>query len=348
MHEGPTEEWLREEIRKKGEKEGLVPVIPTSLSELMAKEFPPNHWLVENVIPQQAITILHGAPMSLKTWVVLELAIRAAKGEKLFNQFETVQTGSLLVDMESGEWLLQDRFRTLQVDPALPIHYVTMESSDFTIAYAKGLVKWCDENEIGLVIIDSLTRIHSGDENTSKDSNKIFSTLRSLTKHGITVCVIHHNRKGGRNQEDDGEAMRGSSDIQASIDCQISVRRPYNDEYLTIKQIKCRNAIELPMFELNFKKHDDGHSEFLYLGQIANSGKQDVKPVILQVITQSPGLSQQEIHSGLEELGHGINVKTLRSLLKTMEKDGGIVKTKGNANSYCYYINQQTSVDDES
>jgi hypothetical protein len=342
------EDWFPEQIRKTGEEKGVVTILPTSLAELMAMEFPPNHWLVENLIPLQAITVIHGAPMSLKTWIVLELAIQAAQGNKLFNHFETVKTGSLLIDMESGEWLLQDRFKTLQANSDLPIHYLTMESSEFTIAYARGLAKWCNKHDIKLVIIDSLTRIHSGDENTSKDSNKIFGILRQLTKRGLTVVLIHHNRKGGKNKEDDGEAMRGSSDIQASIDCQISVRRPYNDEYLTIKQIKCRNALELPMMELNFKKHDDGHSEFIYLGQIANSGKQDVKPVILQVIAEKPGLSQKDIHSGLEELGHGINEKTLRSLLKALESGGEILKTKGNARTYCYFINNQMSVEDES
>ena len=38
-----------------------------TIEDLMQKNFPPQKWLVEKLIPEAAITILSGAPASCKT-----------------------------------------------------------------------------------------------------------------------------------------------------------------------------------------------------------------------------------------------------------------------------------------
>lgn len=344
---GEIEKWFKEELRSKGEKEGRAILLPASLDDLLSKEFPPNRWLVEGLIPLEGITILHGQPTAGKTWLIMELAIAVSQGKPLFNHFPTEQSGVLLLDEESGEWLLHDRFKTLRASSGLPIHYLTMESSKFTEPFVKGLVKWCHDSSVSLVMIDSLVRIHGGDENTAKDSARVFRLIRLLTSESITVIVVHHNTKASLNGEY-GNQMRGSGDIQASVDCQLSLSRPYRDEYLTLEQIKNRNAPELPVIELNFINHDT-YSEFVYLGQVKDGGKHaELKPIILQVVGTEPGISQSNIHQQLLELGHGTHPKTLRKLLGTMEKvDESIAKSKGKANSYCYYIKTESDNPDE-
>lgn len=319
---------------------------PSSLDTLLVKEFPPNRWLVDGLIPLHGITILHGLPTAGKTWLMMEIAISVAQGKLLFNQFETSHTGVLLLDEESGEWLLHDRFKTLRAPSELPIHYLTMNSSKFTESYVDELIEWCNDNEVGFVAIDSLVRIHGGDENTAQDSAKVFRLIRKLTSAGITVLIIHHNTKASANGEY-GSQMRGSGDIQASVDCQLSLVRPYRDDYLTLEQVKNRYAPEMPTIELNFMKHDD-YSEFMYLGQLKEGSKHaELKPIILQVIGADPGISQNKLHEKLMELGHGIHVRTLRKLLSTMEGES-INKTKGKANAYCYFIRPKETEPSES
>ena len=322
---------------------------PSSLDTLLSKEFPPNRWLVDGLIPLQGITILHGLPTAGKTWLMMEIALSVAQGKPLVNQFETTHTGVLLLDEESGEWLLHDRFRTLRAPSELPIHYLTMNSSKFTESYVDELIEWCNDNEVGFITIDSLVRIHGGDENTAQDSAKVFRLIRKLTSANITVLVIHHNTKASANGEY-GSQMRGSGDIQASVDCQLSLVRPYHDDYLTLEQVKNRNAPELPTIELNFTKQGE-YSEFVYLGQLKNGGKHaELKPIVLQVIGTEPGINQSNINQQLLELGHGTHPKTLRKLLGTMEKiDESITKAKGKkGNEYCYFLKPEESVSDES
>lgn len=321
---------------------------PASLDELLEKEFPSNRWLAEGLIPLQGITILHGQPTAGKTWFILELAIAVSQGKPLLGQFQTKQTGVLLLDEESGEWLLHERFKTLRAPSELPIHYLTMASSKFTEPLVEHLISWCHNNEVGLVMIDSLVRIHGGDENTAQDSAKVFRLIRMLTSAGITVVIVHHNTKASANGEY-GSQMRGSGDIQASVDCQLSLTRPYRDEYLVLEQIKNRNAPELPAIELNFIKHAT-YSEFTYVGQVKNGSKHSAaKPVILEIIEREPGINQVSIHTQLSEAGHKVHPTTLRKLLATMENaEGSITKIRGAANGYCYFLKSASNGSHES
>lgn len=143
--------------------------------------------------------------------------------------------------------------------------------------------------------------------------------------------------------------MRGSGDIQASVDCQLSLTRPYRDEYLMLEQIKNRNAPELPAIELNFTNHET-YSEFTYLGQVKGGNKySELKPVILEVVRAEPGISQSGIREQLTQLGHKTHPTQLRKLMGVMEKtDDSITKTNGKANSYCYFLKETSSEPAES
>lgn len=332
-----SNEKLRSNIKLKEE--------PNSIKELFAKDFPPVQWLVDGLIPLGGITILHGLPMAGKTWLMLDIAIKASQGKPLFGKFPTTQTNSLLLDEESGERLLFDRFKKLQASSELPLYYITMGSSNFNEAYVKQLVVWCKQNRIGLVMVDSLVRIHGGDENTSKDSAKVFRLLRMLTSEGITVLVIHHNTKASANGEY-GSQMRGSGDIQASVDCQLSLIRPYKDGSVTLEQVKNRYAKETPTIEISLVEHE-GHIEFAYLGQLDEGGKlASIKPAIEQIVGANPGINQSNLHDSLKESGHTISPKTLRKALRFMENELAISVVKGKANTNCYFIPTQESNDD--
>lgn len=240
-------------------------LVPQSLEVLMEKNFPSNQWLVDGLIPSQAITILSGAPTSCKTWIMLEIATCVAQGKDLFDRFPTKQTGVLIIDEESGERLLQDRFRTLRTLKDLPIYCLSMCGRKISTSYVEEIIKWCQENKVSLIMIDSLVRIHDGDENAARDIAKLFGLIRKFTVADLSVLIAHHNRKSN-NRDVGPQQMRGSSDILASIDCQIAVNRPHRNELLTMEQTKCRIAPELPLLEIKFNQYND-YSEFEFLGQ---------------------------------------------------------------------------------
>ncbi len=138
---------------------------PLLLSDLMKKEFKNPEWLVQGLIPSEGIVAISGAPASYKTWLVLDLAIKVAKGDILFDKFATDQTGVLIIDEESGEWTLQRRFQKLQKSNDMPIYIMPLKEFKLTEQSAEQIIFIAKANGIKLAIFDSLVRIHSEDEN---------------------------------------------------------------------------------------------------------------------------------------------------------------------------------------
>src|SRR5689334_2772105 len=124
-----------------------------TFSDLMGREFPALEWLVEGLVPASSIIAISGYPASYKTWLVLDLALKVAKGEPLFGKFPTGQTGILLVDEENGERSLQKRFKTLKAERAtLPLFWTSLNEFKLTEETVDHLIKSAKERGVGLVI----------------------------------------------------------------------------------------------------------------------------------------------------------------------------------------------------
>ena len=66
--------------------------------ELMDMEFPAQKSIIRDLIPQ-GLSILGGAPKVGKSWLVLDLCVKVAKGENLWG-YETTKGRSLYVALE--------------------------------------------------------------------------------------------------------------------------------------------------------------------------------------------------------------------------------------------------------
>lgn len=83
------------------------------------------------------------------------------------------------------------------------------------------LVAWVREQGIEVVVIDALSRIHTTDENSAKEIAQVLARVDALRHEtGVAVVLLHHERKGqnggrGRSDEDDLDALRGSSRLQS-------------------------------------------------------------------------------------------------------------------------------------
>lgn len=238
---------------------------PLDLAALMAKEFPAVEWLVESLIPSGCTVAISGDPASNKTWLILHLATQVALGQVVFDKFSTDQGGVLIVDEESGARLLQNRFKMLTVPPELPIHFLTLTGFKLAEESVGKLITKAEELGVKLVIFDALVRIHNADENDAVKMAGVFHHLKQLNKAGIAVVFTHHNRKSGVNKFSSSQEMRGSSDILASVDIHLAVKK--DGDVMIIDQTKNRLDAQLRPFKVNIIKEEDGWS-FDYAGEI--------------------------------------------------------------------------------
>jgi len=312
-----------------------------TIDQLMAHNYPATTYLVDRLIPTEAITILSGASRSYKTYALLDIAIAIASHKPLFQHFNTTQANVLIINEEDGERLLQQRFRQLGIekDAGLPIRISALTDFKLTDDKVKNTVQFCKDNAITLVIIDSLIRVHSSDENSATEMSKVFSQLRKFTKAGIAVLVTQHNRKTTQNSTGGASEMRGSSDILAAVDSHIGVKRDNKDRfYLTFTQEKQRYDVELDPFQMKFNASEPVF-KFEYLGVL---GKQpDKSTTLYTVVTTLLGENKElTIEELLDKIkGNGVSTyrKELRDLLKRWIAEDALPEPRRGSGKTKYY-----------
>src|SRR5262249_39685704 len=76
-----------------------------------------------------------------------------------------------------------------------------------------------------LLLLDPFVRLHRVDENAAAEVAPLLAHLRNLQRrYDLSVVVVHHARKGGGKVRA-GQALRGSSELQAWGDANLYVRR---------------------------------------------------------------------------------------------------------------------------
>lgn len=294
-------------------------------------------WIIQDILAKGSITILSAKPGSFKTWLTMYFAMCIYKGESVFGVFETKKAGVLIIDEEDSAALIKDRLIKLGADKNLNINFSIMtgfkaDNKEKMQVLEQELVK----RKISVLIIDSLVRIHSGDENSAKDMSSLFRKISWLKKNGITVLINHHHRKGQNSQSVDNQVMRGSVDILAALDCHMMITKEGNDLILT--QSKNRYKPEIKKFIVSPVQHDDKLS-FVFKGYVDGQNEQDNKKLSRQdaivsfIQASESAVTQDDLSKKFEGI---IGKNALLETLKDLEKDNKIKVITENKNRKLY------------
>lgn len=289
-------------------------------------------WLINDLVPEGGITVLSGDPGSYKTWVVLHMAISIANGQPVFGRFTSLRKNVLVVDEEDPRSLIKDRLRMMSCDQKSALYFLIHKGIkvdvDFGLSDIEGAIT---RQNVGVVFIDSLIRIHSGNENDSKDIAAVFEKLRSLTSKGVTVIVTHHNRKAPIGSSYDRQPLRGSGDILAAVDCNLSIKKK-DENVLKISQPKLRIAREIQSFlvgvtatsenlSLTFKEFDDSKPEERV------SKKQEAIELIEPLLAEQGNVERSALVEAIKIKGVGVNA--IDDAIHELEAEGKVVAAKG-------------------
>jgi RecA-family ATPase len=148
-------------------------------------------WVVDKLIPEQAVTMLYGKGGIGKTWLLLELGRCVAEGVNFFG-LSTKKIPVYYIDFENPLPVLWERAKKLgqslmkvwhlSVDPSPP----KIDSNKWE-AY-KNL-------EPGLIIFDSFRASHDREENSSTEMAGVISRLKELRALKFSIVLIHHTPK---------------------------------------------------------------------------------------------------------------------------------------------------------
>ena len=152
---------------------------------------------VETLIPK-GVCILGGAPKVGKSWLALDLCIKVAKGEPLWD-LPTRKGTTLYLALEDSIDDLQDRAYMLTDDIPHDAHFaVTAEKLNSGLC--DQIVSFVTEHpDTVLVVIDTFQVVRSKSSRAGYAGE--YAEIRKLKeladRFGMTILLVHHLRKQG-------------------------------------------------------------------------------------------------------------------------------------------------------
>jgi len=202
----------------------------------------PISWLIKGWAQSQALMMVHGPSGSGKTFVVLDWCCRMAASLPDWMGAK-VKPGAVVYLAGEGHHGLRGRLAAWQTtNGPIPRGNLLLSSSGCDLDTQAGLMKARDAIAAlsvrpSLIVVDTLHRFLSGDENSAQDAKDMLDSCAALmATFSCSVLLVHHT---GVNEEAQGRA-RGSSAWRGALDIEVSVTS--KDGTITIAQRKSKDA----------------------------------------------------------------------------------------------------------
>lgn len=268
----------------------------------------PLKFVVSGLITLPSLSILYGAPGTLKSMLLAEMALCVASGQTWLSR-PVIQRPVLWIDMDNGKRRSDDRFsaiaRAKSLPEETPFYYVSMPQpwlDGSKIEEIDLLCKRIQKLDIGLVCIDNLGLMSMSTEEKTDAMIPIMANLRSLTEDtGAAVTLIHHQRKATTGSARAGDTLRGHSGIEGAIDLALLVTRESADSNTIMVQSTKTRDVDVSSFAAEFRyDHKPGTSELFTAAFVKTEIKDDSskKQLIMKMISE--GFAQTEISAKLK------------------------------------------------
>lgn len=282
-------------------------------------------WLIEDFLPEGALTLLSAPPSHYKTFLAMDIARCLSTGTDFIGR-PTKATPVNYIDKENPKSVVKDRFLELGITDEDRIQYFPL----WTPAQLPSIPnEFYQKLVVGrpFIILDSLVRFYprGADENLATHMAPIMGFLKKLAVSSAGVLVLHHS---GRSE---GSAYRGSSDILGSADIAYAISRGKKDHSrISLKPTKSRYEMEKDI--LIGIESDITSVKFVDIEQKARKEQQqkDIEEmkIVQQILNKSGPLNQSQLLVNLQE-GHAL---PKRRILKLLEMGNGkywVAESKG-------------------
>lgn len=218
----------------------------TPIKEILNRKFGLD-MVIENLLPLGSLACLFGEPAGGKSFTALDMSFCISQGIPWHGL--KVEKGSVAYVAGEGIEGIAKRLK------ALVAKYDCDDPKDFYLS--NGSIDLADnksvqsllhelnsKTSIKLIVIDTMHRNFTGDENSAKDMAMLVKHADDLKDQtGATILIVHHSGKSKTSE------VRGSSAFKAALDVEIMVTN--KNGVVTLKNTKMKDS---ELFEpLHFK-----------------------------------------------------------------------------------------------
>src|SRR6266851_4328977 len=181
-------------------------------------------WLIDGILPRNSTSFIVGSPGSFKTFLALAFGLSIATGRSWHTH--PVRVGNVLHIVGEGGSGIRRRATAWMDDQQLPTSQsyrwgctltpidLMADLGDFIVGVQTAFY----DGPLELLVIDTLARNHSGDENSSQAMSSLIRQADMLRlKLGCSVMFLHHLNKDG--------VFRGSTVLEGALDTIINCER---------------------------------------------------------------------------------------------------------------------------
>ena len=211
---------LKPKIKKAKRGRGLF----TDLAELTKNITPPD-FLIDGIVEHDTDGAAIGASAVGKSFMAVCMACSVASGTKFFDR--EVQQGAVLYLTGEGQEGILRRFAGWMQHSGINIAKGNIQISNTTITLdADGASKLLAATEdidqsIKLVIVDTLARHMTGEENSNRDMGAFMAAVDKIREeHGCAVLIVHHTG----HSTDNSNRARGASAFYAALDFEFLLK----------------------------------------------------------------------------------------------------------------------------
>lgn len=226
----------------------------------------PISWLVKKWIQSDALIMVHGPSGGGKTFVVLDMCLRIASSIDEWSGHK-VKNGNVIYLAGEGHHGLKARIAAWKQHHAIDKLSLWLSKSGCDLNTNSGYLQIVDhirslEISPKLIVVDTLHRFLSGDENSAQDAKTMLDACAGIMKEfSAAVLLVHHTGVS----DDAQHRARGSSAWKGALDIEISIVPARNERPIEIIQRKAKDSeiadsifCELKTVEINGWIDEDG------------------------------------------------------------------------------------------
>jgi len=313
---------------------------------------PPLTYAAAGIIAQGTLNVVFGAPGSLKSMLLADLAVCIAAGQPWLSSPErpgsgiaTAQSPVLWIDLDNGTRPSDERFGALgqahNVPADAPLHYVSnpypwLDASNDILMME--VIQVIQHLEAKVMVIDNLGRISGAVKENDGEMARVMGNLRRLSEEtGTAVVVIHHQRKQNGTMARKGETLRGHSSIEASLDLALHIGRKEGTDEIAVTPAKMRGPRVAPFGALFTYEHRPGTKElararFFGREMVNAADDESIDQLLFETLKQHGELNKGTLRDAVKHELPSIGINRISARIDVLLSDERLTKRAGSKN----------------